>query len=222
MLGRSECILLKSLLEMARPRKGGTPTFTAYHAARALGLLEGERMGRQRLARLLGLGEASTRTLLEIMSELGLVEKAGRGFQTTGRGRELAATLSRVLKVHTGTANPIPGGGGHSTPEHRPPRGPDVRVQDKRLPGGGGLQSSGDRGHPEWEAPLPRGRGPAGGLHSRGRRGPRHNRQLHNHIRPPELPTPSLQRRLKDSCREAMQVAGRGTRISPLSPHSHR
>ncbi|GBF08466.1 hypothetical protein apy_01910 [Aeropyrum pernix] len=121
MLGRSECILLKSVLEMARPRKGGTPTFTAYHAARALDLLEGERLGRQRLARSLGLGEASTRTLLEIMGELGLVEKAGRGFQPTGRGRELARTLSRVIRVSTGTANPIPGGAAIILPNIDPP-----------------------------------------------------------------------------------------------------
>jgi len=90
------------MLEAAEPHRGGLINYTAYHAYRLLEALHRGPLGRPRIVRLLGLGEASAKTLLSRMRQLGLVERdpAGRGYTLTRAGREALGSLSRLVRIY--------------------------------------------------------------------------------------------------------------------------
>lgn len=110
MSGGSECELLSTLLKATEPKRGGMPTYTAYHVVAALRESEKGPVGRQRLSRILGLGEASTRTLMEWLVETGLAVKAGRGVKPSNRGSRLVKAVEMLVSIHKGLPSPIEGG----------------------------------------------------------------------------------------------------------------
>lgn len=95
---------LKIVKEVVRRGTGPTPAFNAIHVVEALELLGSEGpIGRIKLAQKLGLGEASARTILKHLKNLGLVEGSKRGYTLTGRGekayRRFKASVSGPFEV---------------------------------------------------------------------------------------------------------------------------
>jgi hypothetical protein len=78
--------------------RGGKPEFTVYHVIRALEHFTSEIIGRPRLQRLLNLGEASAKTLISRMREVGLIEARGRGSRATVLGYKVLEAISESLR----------------------------------------------------------------------------------------------------------------------------
>ncbi len=99
------------VLRVAGSRRGMTPGFTTYHVIKALDLLSRRRLGRPTLGKELGLGDASTRTLLNRLREAGLVRShRPLGTELTELGREiLKAVRSRLEIVGSVSASDICG-----------------------------------------------------------------------------------------------------------------
>ncbi|MEB3860830.1 MAG: hypothetical protein GSR84_01245 [Desulfurococcales archaeon] len=115
------CGPLETLREMARASRGGSPAYTMYHIYRALELIGEHPRGRPLLARSLGLGEASARTLLRRLRSWGLVDSGYRGNRLTGAGvRVLEAVRSSVEVLELGGIV-WPESAGVYTPSVNPP-----------------------------------------------------------------------------------------------------
>jgi len=97
-----ECAAAEKILAAAEAHRGGLLNYTAYHAFRLLEALSRGPLGRPRIVRLLGLGEASVKTLLSRMRQLGLVDRdpAGRGYILTRAGREALGSLSELIRIY--------------------------------------------------------------------------------------------------------------------------
>lgn len=68
---------------------GPTPKFTPYHVWKAYRIIDDEGpIGRKALSHLLGVGEGSTRTIIERMIREGCIENTDRGAVLTDRGKE--------------------------------------------------------------------------------------------------------------------------------------
>lgn len=98
MIDYSELCVVKSVIE---PRRGVRPAFTAYEVLRAITLIHSSvrGLGRPTLMKMLGLGEASTRTMLRRLSEAGLITSRGYGFVVTEHGRHIAELISKYVLV---------------------------------------------------------------------------------------------------------------------------
>ncbi len=98
MIDHSELCVMKSVIE---PRRGVRPAFTAYEVLRAITLIYSSvrGLGRPTLMKMLGLGEASTRTLLRRLLEAGLVSSRGYGYVVTERGKHLAELINNHVLV---------------------------------------------------------------------------------------------------------------------------
>lgn len=104
------CQAVKAVLKAAEPRRGGSTGYTAYHVVQALRLLSQEPpVGRPRLQRELGIGEAAAKTLLSRLERLGLAEKVpgGRGHRASQAGIQYHAVLSRLIRFHRLRASPL-------------------------------------------------------------------------------------------------------------------
>jgi len=104
------CQSVKAVLTAAESKKGGSVGYTAYHVYRALQLLSGDSpVGRPRLQKELGIGEAAAKTLLSRLESLGLAEKApgGKGHTATGKGREYYRLLSDSVRYYRVRATPL-------------------------------------------------------------------------------------------------------------------
>jgi len=90
------------LLAGARKRYGPAPRFTSPDIVRLLWRLE-RRTGRARLAASLGVGEGSTRTMLQGLSSRGLADSAPMGHKLTRKGfaclRRIKARAAGVKRV---------------------------------------------------------------------------------------------------------------------------
>lgn len=80
-------------------RRGGSPGYTVYHTLLALRILRSTRVGRPQLERILGLTEASVRTLLRRLRELGLAEGHASGHRLTSQGEALLDTLRDLVTL---------------------------------------------------------------------------------------------------------------------------
>ncbi len=98
MIAYRELCIVKSVIE---PRRGIRPAFTPYEVLRAITLIHNSvrGLGRPTLMRMLGLGEASTRTLLRRLLETGLIVSKGYGFMITERGKHLAELISKYVLI---------------------------------------------------------------------------------------------------------------------------
>lgn len=83
---------------MRRAKFGPAPRFSPEDAARALWAL-GKRTGRARLARHLGIGEGTMRTILSSLTSSGLVESAPMGAKLTGKGFLAASKIRENVRA---------------------------------------------------------------------------------------------------------------------------
>ncbi len=91
---------LKNLLKVVEARRGVYPGFNLYHVLKALELVGRGRIGRPALRKELGLGDASTRTLLTRLRSQGLIRtKRPLGAELTDLGREVLDAVKRRLTV---------------------------------------------------------------------------------------------------------------------------
>ena len=88
-------------MSVVEPRRGIKPAFTPFEVFGTLYLLykSVKGVGRPTLMRLLGLGEASTRTLLRRLSEAGIIMSRGYGFMVTERGRRIIEFISNHITL---------------------------------------------------------------------------------------------------------------------------
>lgn len=96
---KSKNNMLKQLLEGRTP--GALPLFTEYHLRKALDLMNKAAIGRGMLAKKLGLGEGSARTVVKILQSGGLVKTSKKGCELTKKGQALLKELQRhIIKIH--------------------------------------------------------------------------------------------------------------------------
>ncbi|MBO4349298.1 MAG: DUF2111 domain-containing protein [Candidatus Methanomethylophilaceae archaeon] len=84
---------------------GPLPKFNDYHLWKALDCLDGKNpIGRKRLAELLGIGEGSTRTIISMMQDNGLITIGKSGILLTSKGMEFKKNshMEVVHGIHTG------------------------------------------------------------------------------------------------------------------------
>ncbi len=93
------CAAIREAVEASRPERGGAPRATALHFLMILeALRDASPLGRPRLAAMLGVGEASTRTLLSRMEQRGLILHTHRGYTITARGLEALSKLTSLVR----------------------------------------------------------------------------------------------------------------------------
>ncbi len=92
------CEALSKLVELVHPERGGAPSSTVYHALLVLDATRKGPVGRPRLAHTAGLGEASTRTLLQRLEEYGMLSHSRRGYSITPTGVEALRAATSVLR----------------------------------------------------------------------------------------------------------------------------
>ena len=94
--------VLKIVRVATEPRRGVSPRYGPYHVIKLLQLLyQREPLGRHALSRELGLGEASTRTLLRRLREVGVVEidRVGGAILTDVGRRAVQKLLSSIRSI---------------------------------------------------------------------------------------------------------------------------
>jgi hypothetical protein len=87
--------VLKQLAEQKAP--GPTASFTELHLAKAIEIIGRERVGRLGLSEKLGLGEGTTRTLIDRLLEARLIKISKRGCELTDRGLSITKHLNSKL-----------------------------------------------------------------------------------------------------------------------------
>jgi hypothetical protein len=87
--------ILKQLAEQKAP--GPTPSFTELHLAKAIEMIGREPIGRIGLSERLGLGEGTTRTLIDRLLEARLAKVSKRGCELTESGSSILKDLSSNL-----------------------------------------------------------------------------------------------------------------------------
>ena len=90
---------MRALRRVVATERGGTPGYSEWHVLEALKRMSSEPVGRLSLSSVLGIGEASARTLLTRLEEEGLVKAVGRGRTLSERGREVLEALGAVLET---------------------------------------------------------------------------------------------------------------------------
>lgn len=80
---------------------GPTPSFTAVHVIKALELIAGEPIGRNKLSKELALGEGAARTLIERLKAHGLITVDRAGCALTKKGEEAWRALHAVFPRKT-------------------------------------------------------------------------------------------------------------------------
>jgi biotin operon repressor len=90
------CEAARILVEAARSGEGGLKGFNEYHVLEALRRMIVRPSGRPRLARELGLGEASVKTLIKTLRSMGLAVRCGTGHCASEKGRRVAGSLEGI------------------------------------------------------------------------------------------------------------------------------
>lgn len=93
------CDSIDILLNATEPKKGGLTAYTTYHILKSLSLMRERPIGRPNLERNLGIGEASARTLLRRLRELGLVRKTSNGHVLTEKGKKVIEKINNLIKI---------------------------------------------------------------------------------------------------------------------------
>ena len=101
---KSKNNVLEQLLKRRAP--GALPLFTGYHLRKALDFMGEGRVGRGMLAKKLGLGEGSARTVVKILKSGGLIKTSKRGCELTKKGqallKELQRRITKIRKIEAG------------------------------------------------------------------------------------------------------------------------
>jgi len=98
---------MNSLVEEEAP--GPHPSFTLVHALYSLFILGRGRVGRQRLASSLSVGEGSARTLLRKLTKRGLVTIDRAGCSLTPKGAKLYAEAAKAFYLFNPRPGSLPG-----------------------------------------------------------------------------------------------------------------
>lgn len=93
------CEAARLIDRLSSPQRGGIPAFGPYHIVQALRLMRSQPTGRPHLVRLLGVGEATARTIIYRLEVALLAERRGRGRMTTYRGDVLLDTIDSAIRV---------------------------------------------------------------------------------------------------------------------------
>ena len=89
---------LEVLKELAVEKAAGpTPLFTELDLARAIEIIGSEYVGRNKLSTRLGLGEGTTRTLIDRLLNARLIKTSKLGCELTGRGHSILNQLNAKL-----------------------------------------------------------------------------------------------------------------------------
>lgn len=89
---------LKILKELALEKAPGpTPSFSQLDLARAIEIIGSEHIGRNKLAARLGLGEGTTRTLIDRLLDAQLIKISKLGCELTRNGRSILNELNAKL-----------------------------------------------------------------------------------------------------------------------------
>jgi len=88
------CEAAKMLVMAARSGEGGLKGFNEYHLLQALRLMASKPVGRPRLVRALGVGEASVKTMLRVLRESGAAARCGAAHCITEVGLRVVEAFS--------------------------------------------------------------------------------------------------------------------------------
>ena len=85
------------------PALGPLPRFTELHVRQALELIaEQRRISRKELGERLGIGEGSTRTILDRLKERGLVTSSRGGHALTPKGKRFLGKIPELVRIDAG------------------------------------------------------------------------------------------------------------------------
>ncbi len=96
---REICDSVNIILNATEPKKGGLTAYSVYHILKTLSLMREKPVGRPYLEKMLGIGEASVRTLLKRLRDLGLIEKTRAGHILTEKGIDVITKIDNVIKI---------------------------------------------------------------------------------------------------------------------------
>ncbi len=89
---------LKTLKELAMEKAAGpTPSFSQLDLGRAIEIIGSEHIGRNKLSARLGLGEGTTRTLIDRLLDARLIKISKLGCELTGSGHSILDELNAKL-----------------------------------------------------------------------------------------------------------------------------
>jgi hypothetical protein len=93
---------IRALKELAAEKAAGPrPLFTQLDLARAIEIIGTEHIGRNKLSERLGLGEGTTRTLIDRLLDARLIEISRSGCELTRSGHSILNELNRRLGTRT-------------------------------------------------------------------------------------------------------------------------
>jgi DNA-binding transcriptional regulator LsrR (DeoR family) len=99
---RDKLKALRVLKELATEKAAGPrPLFTQLDLARAIEIIGTEHIGRNKLSEKLGLGEGTTRTLIDRLLDARLIEISRSGCELTRTGHSILNELNRRLGTRT-------------------------------------------------------------------------------------------------------------------------
>jgi DNA-binding transcriptional regulator LsrR (DeoR family) len=99
---RGKLKALRVLKELAAEKAAGPrPSFTQLDLARAIEIIGTEQIGRNKLSERLGLGEGTTRTLIDRLLDARLIEISRSGCELTRSGHSVLNELNRRLGTRT-------------------------------------------------------------------------------------------------------------------------
>jgi hypothetical protein len=102
---RERLKVLRALKELAGEKAAGPrPLFTQLDLARAIEIIGMEHIGRNKLSERLGLGEGTTRTLIDRLLDARLIEISRLGCKLTGSGHSILNELNLMLGTRTKVA----------------------------------------------------------------------------------------------------------------------
>ncbi|MEM0496816.1 MAG: hypothetical protein QXR22_01265, partial [Acidilobaceae archaeon] len=85
------------IISICNPVRGGSPGYTPYHVLEALKIIASKPIGRIQLSNLLGIGEASSKTLSYRLKSHNLVEPTRTGIKLTSKGLEVLEAITSSI-----------------------------------------------------------------------------------------------------------------------------
>lgn len=100
--------MLSQLEELVRPTyPGPSISFSMVDGLRALMELGADDLGRERLAKNLGMGNGAVRTLIKRLERVGLIEKGKGGCKLTKKGQSVFGVLRARIKIGETNGGPL-------------------------------------------------------------------------------------------------------------------
>ncbi len=100
--------MLSQFEELVRPTyPGPSISFSLVDGVRALLELGANEIGRERLAKTLGIGNGAVRTLIKRLERMGLIERGRSGCRLTKEGQSVFSELSARIKIGENNGGPL-------------------------------------------------------------------------------------------------------------------